>query len=313
MDWVEAIGYQKEAVHTGALRHLLAGPPAIAADVACALTGNGEIAELSKPRTEEKLRKGSRRLVDLAADLRLKSGGAGRLGVEVKVDSAWSPSQLRNSVDEEDHGVLLAVGYTALAVSDRDLAAIEDYRWRRVPPGAFARIVREHARGDSELLRYADCLNSEADDHAEAIRAVRDGETVKGGREPQLLEHWAYFSEIVQHRDDVADWERGALISGPLMTLWVVRHGDDAGDYLQFMGEEPGRSLCVKTWAQAGTGLLASSRDRLIELLGDLNPKTPKAPSATDKTCTAAKFPLNGIRPVEAAELATTLIGRLRG
>lgn len=79
-----------------------------------------------------------------------------------------------DSVPSNCHGVLVAVGYTALAVDDRDLAAIEGYRWpwRRVGPDALGRIVRDHAAGDRELLAYADRLDQEPREQAYAVQAV---------------------------------------------------------------------------------------------------------------------------------------------
>jgi hypothetical protein len=312
VDWVEAIGFQREAVHTGALRHLLGGSRAV--NVARALTGDERISAVTDPLPEVKARQGTRRPVDLAADLRLGGNQGGRLSIEVKVDSAWTPGQLREAVAEEDHGLLLAVGYTALAIDHRDMEAMTGYRWpwRRVGPDALAPIVRAHANDDQELLGYADHLCREADDHARALEAVRNGTEVAWGREPRSLEHWAYFSEVIRYRHDAAHWERKALVSGPLMTLWVVDHDDGTGDYLEFMGEGARRSLCVKTWANQGSGLLRGNRDRLIDLLVDLGPLTIKAPRNSAKTCTAAKFPLDGVRPREAAALAETLVARLR-
>lgn len=311
VDWVEAIGFQKEAVHTGALRHLLDGSRSV--NVARALTGDGRISAVTDPRPEVKVRQGTRRPVDLAADLRLNGNNDGRLTIEVKVDSSWTPGQLREAVAEKDHGLLVAVGYTALAIDDRDMEAMKGYRWpwRRVSPDGLAPIVRAHADDDQELLGYADHLCREADDHARALEAVRDGTEVTWGRDPRSLEHWAYWSEVIRHRHDAAHWERKALVSGPLMTLWVADHGDGTGDYLEFMGKGARRSLCVKTWANQGSGLLPGSRNRLIDLLVDLGPRTIKAPRGSAKTCTAAKFPLHGVRPREAATLAETLVARL--
>lgn len=311
IDWVEAIGFQKEAVHAGALRHLLDSSRGV--DVACALTGDQRISAVTDPWLEVKVREGSRRPVDLAADLQLDGDENGRLAIEVKVDSAWTPGQLQESVAEEDHGLLVAVGYTALAVDDRDMRAITGYRWPwgRVGPDALARIVRMYADGDQELLSYTDYLQREADDHARALEAVRHGIEVTWGRVPRSLGHWAYFSEVIRYRDDAADWERKTLVSGPLMTLWVVDRDDGTSDYLEFTGHGAARALCVKTWADERSGLLSASRNRLIDLLADLRPLTTKAPSASAKTCTAAKFLLDAVRPPEAASLAETLVARL--
>jgi hypothetical protein len=310
MDWVEAIGFQHEAVHTGALRHLLGSPAAVG--VARSLTDDEHINHVENPRAEAKLRAGSRRTVDLAAEI--TSGEThGWLGVEVKTDSAWSVDQLRETVGESCHGILLAVGYTALAVDDREMDAITGYAWpwRFVGPGAFADVVRDFAGGDRELLSYADHLAWEDEDQQRAVRAVRDGVDVSWGRAPTALGHWAFFSEVLRHRDDPASWTRSSLISGPLLTLWVVNRDDGtSGDYLEFVGEKANqRSLCVKTYAPARR--LSENRSRLIDLLEDLKGETPRMPRRTSKTCTAVRFPLTGRSPAKAATFVDELVRRM--
>ncbi len=307
MDWVEAIGFRKEAVHTGALGHLLRSMEGGAS--ARALTGDQRIRAINDVRTEVKLSPLSRRPIDLAASIDIGEEPAS-LGVEVKVDSAWSPRQLRETVPDGDTGVLLAVGYTALAIDDRDMRAISS-PWRCVRPGPFAAIVSQHADGDRELLHYADQLGCEADDHQRAIEAVQASSEVSWGRNPATLEHWAYFGEVLREREDVADWERKALISGPLMTLSIAP-GDLAGDYLEFMGEATGRrSLCAKTYAPPDQ--LAARRERLIELLRDADEsqETARPPRPSAKTCTAARFSLRGRTPTEAQQLVSTLVSRI--
>ncbi len=248
-----------------------------------------------------------------AAALRVEDGAEGRLGVEVKTDSAWSRGQLVETVPEDCHGVLLAVGFTALAVDDRDMAALDDYRlpWRRVGPDEFGRIVRDHADGDRELLDYADHLRREADAHESALQAVRDGQPVTTGRRPQVLGHWAYFGDVLRHREDIAEWQRKTLVSGPLVTRWIPERPDGTGDYLEFIGQGDIRSLCVKTYAPAGSGRLPAARERIRERLDGLPWRDSKAPSAKDKTCTAARFSLEELRPVEAAQLVEMLLDRL--
>jgi hypothetical protein len=311
MDWVEAIGFQKEAVHTGALCHLLGG--AHGRDVARALTGDRRISGVGNVRPEAALRGGSRRAIDLAANIHMEGEEDGCLAIEVKVDAAWRHEQLTNSVPSHCHGVLVAAGYTALAVDDRDLAAIEGYRWpwRRVGPDALGGIVRDHAAGDRELRAYANRLDQEARDQADAVQAVAAERGVTWGRAPRSLGHWAYFSEVVRNRGDIAEWERKSLISGALMTLWVNK-GGHSGDYLEFMGEGERRSLCVKTWAAPGSTRLRERRERLIELFAETAGQGPtRQPSAKAKTCTAVRFPLDGKLPGEAAALVDELVARL--
>lgn len=312
VDWVEAIGFQRETVHAGALCYLLAGRDGAA--VAQVLTGDGRIDAVIDPWPEIVLRDRGRRPVDLAADLRLRGErDRGVLAVEVKVDSAWKPEQLTDTVPRSCHGVLLAVGYTALAVNSRDMDALGGYTWpwNCVGPGEFATIVRDHADGDHELLGYADHLGREADDHSRAVDAARTGAPVDWGRHPMVLSHWAYFSEVVRLRKDAADWERKALISGALLTLWVVDADDGrSGFYLEFMGERTGRSLCAKTWAPSGDALLAS-RQQLLARVDGLGAQPVKLPRAGAKTCTAARFALDEVPPVDASRLVDNLVARM--
>lgn len=258
LDWVEAVGFQMEAVHTGALRHVLQGPHGAA--VAQTLTGDHGIAAVGDARSEARLVAGGRRPVDLAARLIMDDGADGLLGVEVKVDSAWSAEQLCETVPPAAHGVLLAVGRTHLAITDADMRHLDDefeHAWRCAGPGDVAEIIERHAHGDPQLISYARHLRAEQAEHQAARAAVRDGVTVTSRRDARALAHWAYFGEVLALRDDAWAWERKTLISGPLVTFWLSERRDGSGDYLEFMGEGTRRSLCVKTYAPSG-GLSAS-------------------------------------------------------
>lgn len=314
MDWVEAIGYERELVHTAALRYILATPAGAA--IASALICNGScVVAVDTPRTEQRLR--GRRPIDLAARLTFAEGGGRMLAVETKVDSAWTPDQLRATVPRAAHGVLLAVGYTALAVTDTDLASFDDeydVPWRRIGPDRFAEIVRAHAGADRDLTSYAGHLEREALDHAAALDAVRAGRAVEFGRAPVALGHWAYFQEAISGRDDIAQWTRKTQVSGPLLTLFPEHlRRFDSGDYLEFMGEGERRSLCVKTYAPAGVGTLARARERLQDLFDDFAGATrPRGrTSANDKTCTAVRWSLEDQLPSEAAALIESVVDRL--
>jgi hypothetical protein len=308
VDWV-AVLFQHEVMHTAVLRLLLSGDHRVA--VARVLTGDSSITDVADVHPEGRL-SGASRPVDLATVLVLGQRD-GRMGVEVKVDSAWNADQLRAEVPKDCHGVLLALGYTALAVTDEDVAALDDYAvpWRLVRPARWGQIVRECANGDGELLRYAQQLEEEADDQQRALRAVAAGESVTWGRHHQSLEHWAYFHEVVRWRDDAAKWQRSALVSGPLLTRFLPPFGRPRGDYLELMGEGSRRSLCVKTYAPPGTGELPTAKERLSELLRDLPSAPVRRPRANAKTCTAVRFPLDDRLPEQAAQLVGDLQDRL--
>jgi hypothetical protein len=121
-DWVTAIGYQHEVLHSAVLDHLLADPDvaplaarSLLADQTLRVETVGHVA------CESRIGPGRRRPIDLAADLALQDGRDLRLGVEVKVDSAWSREQLESTVASGDRGVLLAVGCTALAATEAEM------------------------------------------------------------------------------------------------------------------------------------------------------------------------------------------------
>ena len=310
MDWVEAIGYQREVLHRAALAHLLRGPRG--ADVAADLLQR-DVGEVRRIAAEQKLT--GKRPVDLAATVIELDGTPTPLAIELKVDSGWTPRQLQALAPAHADGILLAVGYTALAASEHDMRALgpEYGRWRLVRPRAWGEIVRRHADGDRELERYARRVLEEAAEHADALEAITAGRPVSASpdRDAQALGHWAYFHDVLRDRDDIADWERKTLISGALLTLWVIDHDDHHGDYLEFMGEHDRRSLCVKTYAPPNTGELLTARARLRDLLGDYKTPSPKRPAAKDKTCTAAKWWLDDLTPEQASALVDELRARL--
>jgi hypothetical protein len=290
------------------LRTLLQGDDA--ASVARALTGDKRIEAVGEPQQEARLREGIRRSIDLAAKLTLADGSTGRLAVEVKVDSAWSPRQLQEMTPEDAHGVLLALGYTALMASSSDLRELTEYArpWRLVGPAEWASIVRQ-ASSDEAFASYARNLEAEADDHQRGRARVREGARVDFGRHPQTLEHWAYFAEIATEAGDRRRWERKTLISGPLQTLWLPEWSD-GGPYLELMGHGSMRILCAKVWSEPSA---LAERQRLVaDGLAAFDGRAGKKPSARDKTCTARSWPLDGISPLKASRLIGELDGAIR-
>jgi hypothetical protein len=310
MDWVEAIGYQHEVLHRAALAHLLRGSRRD--DVASHLLRR-DVADVRDVGTERKLT--STRPVDLAATVIGLDGTPTPLAIEIKVDSDWTPAQLQALAPAHGEGILLALGHTALAVTDHDMRALgsDCGRWRLVRPLAWGQIVREHADGDRQLQRYARRVLNEAAEHADALAAIAEGRPVTASpdRDAQALAHWAYFHEILRDRADVADWGGTTLRSGALLTLWVTDTGPRSSDYLEFMGEHDRRSLCVKTAAPPRTGELMAARARLRALLSDYDTPVPRRPAAKDKTCTAAKWWLDDVTPEQASALADELRARL--
>lgn len=255
---------------------------------------------------------GRRRPIDLAATLHLPNSGRRGLGVEVKVDSAWTPTQLTSIINEEDAGVLLAVGCTALAATQPELPG----SWRLVGPAEWATIVDAHTEGDEALTSYAKHVRDEAESHERALNAVNAGRPVERSRKGSALRHWAYFCEVVAHSalgPSSGRWERKTLISGPLLTRWIER--DEApgrGVYIELMGHGgEDRELCVKCWADRDD--LEALRDRVSQRLANGDPRPQRRLRRTAKSCTAWSTALTGKTPQDAAACCDALVNRLRG
>ena len=311
MDWVQAVGYQHEVIHTGVLEHLLNGKSR--GTVAQALLGDEAPAILNvEGCTREKRMPGKRRPIDLAATLQLPADRTRWLGVEVKVDSAWTPAQLTSTINDDDDGVLLAVGCTALAATPPEMPT---ENWRLVGPAEWATIVEAHTDGDDLLAAYAKHVRDEAESHERARDAVRTRRPVEEPRNGSELRHWAYFYEVVDHStldSSSGSWERKKLISGPLLTRWINRDDTpDRGLYIELMGHEgEDRELCVKCWADNDE--LEALRDRISQRIDKGTPRSHRRLRRTAKSCTAWSIALRDKRPQDAAALCDELASRLR-
>jgi hypothetical protein len=308
MDWVEAVGYQHEVIHTGVLAYLLNGESRVA--VAHALLGADTPAILNVEDSVREKRMRGRRPIDLAATLLLPADRTRRLGVEVKVDSRWTPAQLTSTINDDDDGVLLAVGCTALAATQPELPS----NWRLVRPAEWATIVEAHTHGDGALIAYAKHVRDEAESHERACHAVNAGRSVERSRKGSTLGHWAYFCEVVKHSalDSLTgSWERKTLISGPLLTRWIER--DDTpcrGVYIELMRhDDEDRELCVKCWADSDG--LEALRGRVSQCLDSDDPRARRRLRHTAKSCTAWSISLRRRVPREAAAYCDKLVGRL--
>lgn len=311
VDWVQAVGYQHEVVHTGVLEHLLNGESRVM--VAQALLGDEAPAILNiEGCTREKRMPGRRRPIDLAATLGLPAGRTRWLGVEVKVDSAWTPEQLTSTVNEDDKGVLLAVGCTALTATPPEMPT---ENWVLVGPAEWATIVEAHTHGDDLLAAYAKHVRNEAESHERARDAVKTLQPVEEPRNGSELRHWAYFCEVVDHSTldpSSGSWERKKLISGPLLTRWINRDDTpDRGVYIELMGHVgEGRELCVKCWA--GTDELEALRGRISQRIGKATSRSHRRLRRTAKSCTAWSIALRDKRPQDAAAMCDELVSRLQ-
>jgi len=305
VDWIEAIGYQHEPLHAGALAIVLADAESRLA-VAETLFDH-PVRRVDDPLRERRIGPNRRRPVDVLLKAESSTGAAVRLGVEVKVDSAWSPRQLTEEVGPDDTGLLLALGCTALAVQDDDLPR----GWRLMGPKGWAELLRRHGSQITELDRYRGHVEREAAGHADALRLVAAGDRVRGERTGITLEHWAYFHEVRRNAGGLdVDWERKTLISGPLLTLWLR---NPPGAYIELMAIGERRELCVKCWPD-GRSLL-SIRAELVERLHDLpgmeGAREVRPAKPTAKSCTALAKPLEGVLPSEAAKMCGQIAAAL--
>jgi hypothetical protein len=309
MDWVQAVGYQHEVIHTGVLAHFLTGESRVA--VAQALLGTSEPAILSVEGCTREKRLCGRRPIDLAAVLRIPADRTLWLGVETKVDSSWTYKQLISTINDADEGVLLAVGCTALAATQPELPR----NWRLVGPAEWTTIIEAHTHGDEALVKYAKHVRDEAEAHERARDAVNSGRFVEPSRKNSALGHWAYFYEVVEQSaldSSSGSWERKTLISGPLLTRWIER--DDApgcGVYIELMGHRgEDRELCVKCWADSDD--LEALRERVSRCVDNGDPQLRRRLRSTAKSCTAWSISLRDKRPQYAAALCNELVSRLR-
>jgi hypothetical protein len=311
--WPTLIGYRHEIMHTGVLRYLI-GHPEHGPEVASALAG-ADVAAVLDVRTEAAIPAFKGR-ADLVADVRLLDGSLVGLAVETKVDSNASYEQITATAEPPQLGVLLALGVTALAIGDRELADNAP-GWRAFDPGRWAAILdRCGAEGDSLLGPYATEVRREAREHAAARElARRDGapsERVAGARrEDGLLEHYAWLAEIRDRLDDAGEWWTYTNRSGPLMGLWRDDFQQDGRDtFIEFMCSDRERILCLKIGGGDGD-LHDSAEHALSRVRGAGWQPGRRRPSASAQTCTAAYLDLSGIDADTAARRSRQAIAEV--
>jgi hypothetical protein len=308
VDWVQTIGYQHEVIHTGVLEHLLNSESGVT--VARTLLGDEAptILKVAGCAREKRMRR--RRPIDLAATLVLPADRTLELGVEVKVDSRWTYTQLTSTINDDDEGVLLAVGCTALAATQPELPP----NWRLVGPAEWAAIVEARTHGDETLTAYAKHVRDEAESHERARKALNAGRPVEPSRKGSALGHWAYFCEVVAHSaldPSSGSWERKTLISGPLLTRWIERHGAPGGVYIELMGHAgEDRELCVKCWADSDS--LEALRARVSRCIDKDESRSHRPLRRTAKSCTAWSVKLRDKTPRDAAVVCDALVSRLQ-
>ena len=325
-DWLEAAGYRHETLHTGVLKQFLEDPdcaPRIAHHLGIAgATGVDNV------RTESRVA-GFRGVADLTADVAVGDRTV-RLAVETKVDSRVTRGQLERTIHDqstdENRGVLFSLGTSALVIEAGDLGdGLRRGGWNVIGPADWLAALQSCVSGEDVYLRpYLKRLSREAEAHQEAtalawntsvpLPMITDKELSRFGR----LEDYAWFREV---RKQVAETERGrprdhwhtqALISGPLMALYLQDGGSQEGDlYLEIMcqgsGESRRRDLCLKIGG--GPQMIERFRDQMLQLGKEngFNGKV-KRPATSHRSCTAAKLDVTGMNPSEVASQVVRFI-----
>jgi hypothetical protein len=310
MDWIDAIGYEQEVLHAGAL-FLLLDQEQRRRQFAEALVGE-PIWRVGDPERQGRIGPNRRRPTDVVVPVTLSGQNDVLLGIELKVDSAWDPQQLRDTVAPPNRGLLLALGCTAMAATSEELPN----SWRLMLPREWAILLEANGRGIARLDDYRRHVEHEARCHAEALDRVRKGRAVEEGREPVTLEHWAYFHEVVAKTHIAGRWERKTLVSGPLLTLWLdVTQGVYASAYIELMGKGDRRELCIKCGTEGRDP--AEVQRKLSDALSDSGvlsgARRSRRASPGDKSCTALTASLDGFLPSKAAVMCDEVATLLRG
>ena len=168
--WVDIVGYQREAVHDGALVALLRSEPEIALPVATALLGRS-VSDVSDARRQARVGQAQ---VDVAIDV-VAGGTSCLLAVETKVDSQSTREQLQRTTSDGDEAVMLAVGNSAMRTCTVARAHRDEPDQRVIDVTAWTSILERLPPLPDPLDQYRLAVAREAEEHACARRIVREG------------------------------------------------------------------------------------------------------------------------------------------
>jgi len=331
IDWLDALPFQREIVHSSVLRFLLnqdsAGDRQKVVQFVRELTGEQTVDSVLNPFLEQRLAPGSR--LDLVADLNLADGTATNLAVEMKVDSAWDWQQLIKSAPSSAVAVLIAVGLTHLTVRQQELDLLkkensESANWVVVGPCDLADAIDNNFKpaAGSYLGRYVDCLRAEAHDHEEAMNdltansAVSDRVLLTNGARDDAndigaLQMTAYLANCLKGLDKETNpiWRWSHPPSGPAIIrgFETYSHGTETKwlSWLEINGNYKAPQLTVKV-GRSGAGI-RQDRERVVAKLSAAGITSGSANerrlSESRKTATAWTIPMVDYKPYEITEL----------
>lgn len=318
--WPELVGYRHEVLHTGVLNHLLLQQSPAATALASAITG-ANVTEILGARPESRIGDLKGR-ADLVAELRVADRHEPVcLGIETKVDSNATREQLAETARPPDLGVLLAVGITALNLTEHDLT--EDIKeWSVVGPARWADALERAGIGSDPMLApYLVEVQREAREHAAARKLACQGyqpdhERLSRRRNDRLLEHYAWLAEVRESVDDPApsEWWTYTNQSGPLMGLWreeFQRMDRDRDTFIEFVCSDRRRALCLKIGG--GSGDLPAAASDALDAVQHLGWQAGRRPRTSAETCTAAWLDFTEHGASVAAERTRQAIAEVAG
>lgn len=330
-DWVDAIGYQHEVVHTGLLAWLLKDPdlgPALCLELGLPEEKPWEV------RPESKVR-GFEGIADLVATFQEGSGRSRYLAIETKVNSTRFDQriQLENTLQSSElpdgsRGVLLALGLTHLCLTQDDLGEqLVENGWRAIGPADWAGMLERIGvvKKAPILSSYVDRVRAEADLHVRAIelagkidaRGTVDSDPLSKGRS---VEDFAWLREV---RMEIArlpgvfacsEWFPYKNQSGPLMGVFPQMWTEvPVGAFLEFMCDwKKRRFLCLKLGGstEVPSKLREEAQELALEQAGMSRPA--RRASAAAKTVTVARLDLTNATAREAATRTVDTLADLR-
>lgn len=327
LNWLEALPFHHEVVHTSVIRHLLRSRDTERATAfARILAEEKSIDSVGNVRFERSLR--TRRRLDLVGDIILRSGDQRQLALEMKTDSAWEWEQLWKSAPTDSVAVLAAMGLTYLTIRDSELALIKREHsscpdWTLVGPQGLADAIAEVFEPRGDLLDYVNSLLAEHALHEAALNeveqmgggngwnpaAIASLNSARGDRnETEDILMTAYLRKALDQIDDTFNpvWRWKKERSGHL----AVRAMDDGWGCWLEIHRDGNRGPVVVVKVKDQKSRLATAREATIEALSNANVAgSPPARrvSKSHKTAAAWTVPAYDLHPSELQPIVREL------